>query len=80
MHVKGFSLRGEGKKKKPFESISSCVQDRKKVIEINYKQSISRDTMQNVFVEDQTKKFQFTFDKRVVLDNFFTVPYGYVGK
>ena len=80
VHVKGFSLRGEGKKKITFESISSCVQDRKKVIEINYKQSISRDTMQNVFVEDQTKKFQFTFDKRVVLDNFFTVPYGYVGK
>ncbi len=77
VRVKGFSLRGEGKKKITFESINSCVQDKKKVIEIEYKQSISRDIMQNVFVEDQTKKFQFTFDKRIVLKDFFTVPYGY---
>ena len=77
VHVKGFSLKGPAKEKITFESIQSCIEDHNKTIEIEYKQNISRNNMQNVFVEDDIKTFKFTFDKRVILSNFFTVPFGY---
>ena len=34
--------------------------------------------MQTIAVENNIKKFRFTFDKRVVCDDFSTVPYGYI--
>jgi hypothetical protein len=34
--------------------------------------------MQTIAVEHNKKKFHFTFDKRVVHDDFSTVPYGYM--
>ena len=75
VHVKGFLLKGEAKKRITFESILSCVENQNKIIEITYKENISRDYMQNIVVQDHTKKFKFTFDERVVLPNFLTVAY-----
>ena len=77
MHAKGFSLKGDGKRKITFDSINECVKDNEKIIEVIYKEKISRDNQQNVFLNEEVKKFAFTFDKRIVLDNFFTIPYGY---
>lgn len=75
VHAKGFSLKGD--RQITFDSISSRVWDSEKIITVTYKDSICRDKQQKVFVQDTSKKFQFTFDKHVVLPNFFTVPYGY---
>ena len=77
VHAKGFSLKGDGKRKITFDSINECVKDNEKIIEVIYKEKISRDNQQNVFLNEEVKKFAFTFDKRIVLDNFFTIPYGY---
>ena len=77
VHAKGFSLKGDAKYKITFNSIKKCVENNHKIIEVNYEEKISRDNQQNVFVCKEIKKFKFTFDKRVILDNFFTIPYGY---
>jgi septation ring formation regulator EzrA len=75
-HVKGFTLKGDAKKKITFDSIASCVQNKSQEIEITYRE-LARCNMQTIAVEHNKKKFRFTFDKRVVCDNFSTVPYGY---
>lgn len=77
VHAKGFSVKGDAAKQITFDSLSSCVRDKHRVITVKYRDVISRSTHQRVFVENVEKKFQFTFDKRIVLDNFFTIPYGY---
>jgi hypothetical protein len=76
-HVKGFSLRGDAKKKTTFDSITSCVRNKEQEIEITYRE-LTRSNMQTIAVENNTKKFRFTFDKRVVCDDFSTVPFGYM--
>ena len=35
---------------------------------------------QIVYTEDETKPFQFTFNKHIVLDDFTTVPFGFIEK
>jgi hypothetical protein len=76
-HVKGFSLRGDAKKKTTFDSITSCVRNKEQEIEITYRE-LTRCNMQTIAVENNIKIFRFTFDKRVVCDDFSTVPYGYM--
>lgn len=39
--------------------------------------NINRKKYFNVVTTEQTKKFRFTFDKRVVRDNYTTTPFGY---
>lgn len=77
VHAKGFSLKGDAKNQLTFESISSCLENSEKIITVTYCNNITRDKTQNVFVQNEVKKFRFTFDKRRVLSNFFTHPYGY---
>lgn len=77
IHAKGFSLKADKNKSITFESISSCIENNEKTIKVTYKEKIKRDNMQNIFVQDETKTFKFTFDKRVVHDDFFTTPFGY---
>jgi hypothetical protein len=73
VHVKGFTLKGQAKEKMTFDSI----QDKKKEIEVVYRDFV-RENSQNIAVKDNTKKFKFTYDKRIVRDDFTTVPFGYV--
>ena len=77
VHVKGFSLKGEGKNKINFESMKQTVEDIQNKIEIKYTDVISRTKTQKVYTEDETKIFSFTFDKRIVNDDFTTLPFGY---
>ena len=62
------------RKKKTFDSITSCVQNKEQEIEVTYRE-LARCNMQTIAVEHNKKKFHFTFDKRVVRDDFSTVPY-----
>lgn len=77
VHAKGFSLKGDAHKQITCDSISSCIKNSKKVITVTYKYNITCDNHQNIFVKDKVKKFKFTFDKHIVLSDFFTIPYGY---
>ncbi|CAB3977958.1 DNA polymerase [Paramuricea clavata] len=76
VHVKGFSLKGDTKKKITFDSIEQCVQDRKKKITTFYTE-FTRSNNQTINVQQVEKKFKFTFDKRIIRNDFTTVPYGY---
>ena len=65
VHVKGFSLTNKDVRKKiNFLSLSSCVNNREQVIEIRYANKIVRNNKQQIRVENEVKKFSFTFDKR----------------
>ena len=75
--VKGFTLKGDTKKMITFDTVKNCVTDREKKIETTYTQFI-RDNNQTINVQPTTKTFRFTFDKRIVRNDFTTVPYGYV--
>jgi hypothetical protein len=75
--VKGFTLKGDTKKMITFDTIKNCVTDREQKIETTYTQFI-RDNNQTINVQPTKKTFRFTFDKRIVRNDFTTVPYGYV--
>jgi hypothetical protein len=77
IHVKGFSLKGDTRKKITFDSICQCVHDKKKEISTTYTEFM-RDNNQTINVQKVEKVFRFTFDKRVIRDDFKTVPYGYI--
>ncbi|CAB3976760.1 DNA polymerase [Paramuricea clavata] len=76
VHVKGFSLKGPVKKLLTFDSIRECVEDPTKEIEITYREFM-RENTQSISVQQNTKTFKFTFDKRVVHENCTTTPFGY---
>ena len=65
-------------KKINFLSLSSCVNNREQVIQITYANKIVRKNKQQIRVENEVKKFSFTFDKRVTREDFTTVPFGYL--
>jgi hypothetical protein len=77
VHVKGFSLRGDTRKKITFDSINQCVHDTKKEISINYTE-FTRSNNQTINVQKVEKVFRYTFDKRIIREDFKTVPYGYI--
>ena len=76
VHVKGFTLKGDAKHLLTFDSINECIKDKKKEIEITYREFV-REPSQSIAVKKTTKKFKFTFDKRVVHTDFTTTPFGY---
>ena len=77
MHVKGFSLNGDTKKAITFDSINACVKDKKKEITINYTEFMWANN-QTINVRGAEKTFRFTFDKRIILEDFTTVLGGYI--
>ena len=44
-----------------------------------HEDTISKDKLNHVFKQDEHKQFSFTFNKRVVKDDFYTVSYGFLG-
>ena len=74
VHIKGFSLNNKNVKEKlNFISFHSCIENKNPVIEIKHEDKIN-----HVFKQDEIKIFSFTFNKRVVKKNFYTVPYGFL--
>ena len=79
VHIKGFSLNNEEVKQKlNFLSIRTCIEDKNQIIDIKYTDKITKDKLNHIFKADEEKKFSFTFNKRVVKDDFYTVPYGFL--
>ena len=69
IHVKGFSLKVLLKVN---FHLKNCINNKKRKIEVEW------NVQQVVCTETETKKFQFTFDKQVGLDDFTPVPFGFV--
>ena len=79
IHIKGFSLNNENVKEKlNFLSLHSCIENKNQIINIKYVDKISKDKLNHIFKADEEKNFSFTFNKRVVKDDFYTVPYGFL--
>ena len=78
VHIMGFSLNNKDVKEKlNFISLQSCLENKNQKIEIVYKDKISRDKLNHVFKQDENKLFSFTFNKRVVKPDFYSIPYGF---
>ena len=79
VHIKGFCLNNKDVKEKlNFISLQCCLENKNQIIEIKYKDKISRDKLNHVFKQDECKTFSFTFNKRVVKNDFYSIPYGFL--
>ena len=65
------------KEKFYFISLRSCVENNDQIIKIKYENKITRDKLNHIFLQDEDKMFSFTFNKRVVKNNVYTIPYGF---
>ena len=75
--VKGFTLNYENGIKINGDVMDMIIQDPTKTVCIDKKGAITRDTKtKNVINKDQTKKFSLGDNKRIVKDNFETLPYS----
>jgi hypothetical protein len=77
VHVKGFTLKGEAKDKITFDSIEACIGDNKKEIAVTYREFVHENS-QSIVVKNNFKKFTFTFDKRVIHNDFTTTPFWHI--
>ena len=58
--------------------MNDIVHDPSKTVTIEKKNTITRNAKTKTIVnQDQTKTFSLGYDKRVVQDNFDTLPYGF---
>lgn len=76
--VKGFTLNYANGLKINGDVMNEIVQDPSKTVTIEKKNAITRDAKTKTIVnQDLTKTFSLGYDKRVVQNNFDTLPYGY---
>lgn len=77
--VKGITLDYDTSQKVNFDSMVECVHDRDSYsLVIDYPSRIKRHRNRVVTSENQTKTFRSVYTKRVVIDDYKTVPYGYL--
>lgn len=77
--IKGFTLNHQNLLKLNNESMIQLIEENNKDnnIELEYIQ-IAREPINKTLVNKKTtKKFTFDYDKRIILPNYDTVPYGY---
>jgi hypothetical protein len=75
--IKGFTLNYETSKKIDSNSINNILEKKGSKISTQYNR-ITRDTKTKELLNKiETKEFGFVYDKRVVLENFDTIPFGY---
>ena len=75
---KGFTLNHENSQKINFETMTQLVEGEISSIFIERKNAITRDAKTCEIVnKDQHKTFSCNYNKRVVLEDFDTLPYGY---
>jgi len=77
--IKGFTLNYQNLLKLNGESMIKLIEQKNKDnnIELEYNQ-ITRDTLTKTIVNKKvTKKFSFGYDKRIILPDYDTIPYGY---
>jgi len=82
LKIRGFRMTNRAANLLKFEIVKNMVHDFVKnyavsTLEIPYSQ-ITRDKDRNVLTKPITKKYRVVYDKRVVLSDFTTIPYGYI--
>ncbi|CAL1264807.1 unnamed protein product [Larinioides sclopetarius] len=78
--VRGFTLNFRDTEILNYETIKhvACSLDRNSTISVNDAAKITRDgKKRKVLNVEQTKLFRMIYDKRVIKENFSTVPYGF---
>lgn len=76
--VKGFTLDSDTDLKVNFESIKNLVlNDKENKIEVSQLKFSRNKESWNVFSEKINKLYGFVYDKRILLNNFSTLPYGF---
>lgn len=77
--VKGFSLNYENSKIINFETVKDMItRDMTLCKTLTNPNKICRWAQERkIYTSEEKKKYSFNYDKRVVLNNFDTVPYGY---
>ena len=76
--VKGFTLNHKNSQMINGNVMESIIQDSSKTVCTVKKGAITRDpNTKNVVNKDQTKTFSLGYNKRMVQDNYDTLPYGY---
>jgi hypothetical protein len=77
--VKGITLDYDTTQKVNFDTMVDCVKDRDNYSSvIHYPSRIQRHRDRKVTSGPQTKTFRSVYTKRLVVDTFKTVPYGYL--
>jgi hypothetical protein len=75
--IKGFTLNYETSKKINSDSINNILENKDNKISTQYHR-ITRDTKTKELLNKiETKEFAFVYDKRVILENFDTIPFRY---
>jgi hypothetical protein len=75
--IKGFTLNYETSKKSNSDSINNILEKKDSKISTQYNR-ITRDTKTKELLNKiETKEFGFVYDKRVILETFDTIPFGY---
>jgi hypothetical protein len=75
--IKGFTLNYETSEKINSDSINNILEYKDKKISTQYNR-ITRDSKTKELLNKiETKEFGFVYDKRVILENFDTIPFGY---
>ena len=76
--VKGFTVNNDNGLKINGDVMNEIIHDPSKKITIGRKNAITRDAKTKTIVnQDQTKTFSLGYDKRVVQDDFDTLPYEF---
>ena len=79
--VKGITLDYNTSQLVNFDAMEECVNDRQNYVKvIEYESRIRRHRDRKVCSEKQIKTFRSVYTKRVVVNQYFTVPYGYQWK
>lgn len=80
--IKGFTLNYQNLEKLNGDTMLKLIKEnmnelKHSFVDLSYN-TITRDTKtKNLVNKLETKKFKFEYDKRVILPNYDTVPYGY---
>jgi len=76
--VKGFTLHHKNALKINGETMEKLITGEIQNVKVENKEITRNPETKQLVNKDQIKTFSFGFDKRVIVDNYDSVPYGYI--